>query len=44
MLIDLVAAVATGSAFAALYLLCVDIRDLNLLRAPEQSSRNMTGR
>jgi hypothetical protein len=44
MLIDLVAAVTTGSAFAALYLLCVDIRHLDLRRAPEQSSRNMTGR
>jgi len=44
MLIDLVAAVTTGSAFAALYLLCVNISDLNLFRAPEQSSRNITGR
>jgi hypothetical protein len=44
MLIDLVAAITTGSAFAALYLLCVDIRHLHLLRAPAQSSRSMTGR
>jgi hypothetical protein len=44
MLIDLVAAVTTGSAFAALYLLCVDIRHLDLLRAPAQSSRHIAGR
>jgi hypothetical protein len=44
MLIDIFAAITTASIFAAIYLLCVDIRQLNRLRSPGQNSKTMAGR
>jgi len=44
MLIDIFVAITTVSIFAALYLLCVDIRQFHRLRSPAQNTKSMAGR
>jgi len=44
MLIDIFAVITTASICAALYLLCVDIRQFHRLRSPGQNSKTMAGR